>query len=63
MTGGGDKKFGPCVAVSSYRDRKVVWNTLWILHVGGSWRWYMSGDRICAISKGPCCLGDSFLEG
>ena len=36
MTGGGDKKFGPCVTVSLYSDRRVVWNTLWILHVDSS---------------------------
>ena len=63
MTGGGDKKFGPCVVVSLYGDRRVAWNTLWILHMGGSQRWYMSGDRICAISKGPCCLGTASWKG
>ena len=36
---------------------------LWILHVGGSRRQYVSGDRTCAISNGPCHLGDNFLEG
>ena len=42
MIRGGDKKFGPCVAVSLYGDRRVAWNTLWILHVGGSQRQYVS---------------------
>ena len=63
MVGGGDKKFGPCMAVSLYGDRKVVWNTLWILHVDSSRRQYVIGDRTCVILKGPCHLGDNFLEG
>ena len=38
MIGGGDKKFGPCVVVSLYGDRRVAWNMSWIFHVSGSQR-------------------------
>ena len=64
MIGGGNKKFGPCMVVSLYGDKRVVLNTLCTFHMGGSQMQYVSSDdRTCEISKGPCHLGDSFLEG
>ena len=63
MTGGEDRGIDPCMAVFLYRDRRVMWHTLWTFHMGGSQRWYVSGDKTCEISKGPCHLGNNFLEG
>ena len=41
----------------------MAWKTLWIFHVDGSWRWYMSGDRTWEISNGPNLLEASFQDG
>ena len=61
--GGGEAKLGPCISFCLNGDSRVAWKTSWIFHVGGRWRWYMSGDRAWVISNGPSCLGASFLQG
>ena len=59
MSGGGSRKFGPCVSVSLYGVRRDAWKMGWIRHPVGKSSWYNVSEILAATLKGPYCLGDS----